>query len=109
MEAAKSEKSAAKGSTLCYLSSPALEIKQAGTVSEPFCAIQAACDVLTQKRTQPLDSSGLSKSIPSHSDSFNTKKRRINTWQQRILIRKDTDFLWAENLWEVSVKNLGQK
>lgn len=87
-EAAELAKLAAKGFTLCHLSSAPLEMKRAGAVTDPFCAIQTACDV-TQKRTQPLDSSGLSKSIPSHRDSFNTKKRQMNTLRQQILIKRD--------------------
>lgn len=69
-EAEKLAKFAAKGVAFRYLSSPPLEMNRGCTVTDPFCAIQTVCDVLTQKRTQPLDSSGLSKSIPSHRDSW---------------------------------------
>lgn len=103
-EAEKLAKLAAKGVTLCYLSSPPLEMNRGCTVTDPFCAIQTVCDVLTQKRTQPLDSSGQSKSIPSHRDSFNTKRRQMNTLQQQIPIKRDKLISWGPgNLWEVSI------
>lgn len=48
--------------------------------------------VFTQKRTQPLVSSGLSKSNPSHRDSFKKKYTQINsqiyTSQQKILLEE---------------------
>ena len=49
--------------------------------------------VLIQKRTQPLVSSGLSKSIPSHRDSF--KEKRKCHWLSQMNASQQQNPIWG--------------